>query len=88
MGPCNYAVHTVPEGDSYRIVEAEVNRDPEQYGKTRDGYDAIMINYLIDALLFMQWSEFPSQEEEPLTETLEQWCHIGRAMLGVHPEEE
>lgn len=81
-GICIYVVRFAAEGDSHRMIEAEVNRDPQQYQETRDERDAEIISYLIDVLLLQRDAVFPSDEPSPETRALMQWSLIGRAMLG------
>jgi len=80
-GLCIFVVRFAPEGESYRMLEAEVNRDPEQYGQTSDDEDAHMISTLIDLLLLQRSADLG---DEPLA----QWKLVGRAMLGQHPRGE
>lgn len=87
-GFCIYIVRFAAEGDSFRMVEADVNRDPEQYGETDDARDAKMISFLIDMLLLRQRGDYPSKKTDPEMEALEQWSLVGRAMLGQHPKPE
>ena len=47
-GTCIYVVRFVSEGDSCRMIESDVNRDPEQYTETSDERDAEMISDLVD----------------------------------------
>lgn len=42
-GLCIYQVHFVPGGEGLRATHAEVNRNPEQYGGTRDEEDIIQV---------------------------------------------
>jgi hypothetical protein len=84
-GFCVYVVRFAPEGDAYRMVEAEVNRDPEQYRETNDDRDARMISYLIDVLLLGRQADFPSDEPVSEKTALQQWSQVGRAMLGQRP---
>lgn len=87
-GFCIYVVRFAVEGNSFRVVEADVNRDPEQYGETDDARDAKMISFLIDLLLLRQRGDYPSKKSDPEMEALEQWSSVGRAMLGQHPKPE
>jgi hypothetical protein len=87
-GFCVYVVRFTNEGDCYRMIEAEVNRDPEQYRETSDERDARMISYLIDVLLLHQGATFPSEEPSPEKQALMQWSQVGRAMFGQHPDQE
>ena len=85
-GICIYVARFVADGDGHRMIEAEVNRDPQQYKETRDQRDAEIISYLIDVLLLRRDAAFPSDEPSPETRALMQWSLIGRAMLGNHRE--
>jgi hypothetical protein len=85
-GFCIYVVRFATEGDCYRMIEAHLNRDPDQYGETDDTRDAKMISYLIDALLLKKHTAFPSEDSDSEKEALMQWSQVGRAMLGQHPE--
>jgi len=87
-GSCIYVARFTIEGDCQRMVEAEVNRDPEQYGGTSDEHDSKMISYLIDVLLLQQEAAFPSDELSSKKRTLMEWSQVGRAMLGQHPNPE
>lgn len=58
-GICIYIVRFEVDGESCRMTEADVNREPDQYGETNDDYDAAMISYLIDALLLGRDADFP-----------------------------
>ena len=84
-GFCIYVVRFVPEGESHRMVEAKVNRDPEEYREQRDEYDARMISYLIDVLLLEQAADFPSDDPDSPNEAIRQWSQVGRAILGRGP---
>lgn len=87
-GFCVYIVHFAADADGYRMVEAEVNRDPEQYREENDERDARMIPYLIDVLLLHQLATFPSDEPSPEKRALTNWSQVGRAMFGQHPDDE
>jgi hypothetical protein len=87
-GVCIYSVKFTIEGDNYRMIEADVNRDPEQYQETSEEKDGAMISYLIDILLLDQESVFPGSEQSPDDQVLMNWSQIGRAMLGQHPKDE
>lgn len=84
-GNCIYKVRFIAEDGCYRMIEADVNRDPKQYRETRNQHDAKMISYLIDTLLLQQEAVFPSDEPDPEKDALMQWSQIGRAMFGQHP---
>lgn len=66
VGYCIYVVHFLAESDSYRMIAADVNRDPKQYTETSDERDAKMISFLIDEFLLDRPSAFP--DDEPLSE--------------------
>jgi hypothetical protein len=87
-GVCVYSVRFATEGDSHRMIEVDVNRDPEQYRETSDERDARMISYLIDVLLLQQESAFPSDEPSSEKQALMNWSQVGRAMLGENPKDE
>ena len=70
------------------MVEAKLNRDPEQHNETDSDKDAKIISYLVDVLLLRKKVPFPSDEPSPQKQTLEQWSLVGRAMLGSHPGDE
>lgn len=84
-GFCIYVVRFVAEGDSYRMIAADANRDPEQYSVTDDQHDRDMISYLIDVLLLRRDAVFPSDETDPGERALSMWSEVGQAMLGEHP---
>jgi 8-oxo-dGTP diphosphatase len=81
-GFCIYIVRFVADGDTYRMIEADVNRDPEQYKETNDERDAKMISYLVDVLMLHKKAVFPSEEPSSKNQALMNWSHVGRAMLG------
>lgn len=54
-----YVVRFSAEGNSCRMIDADVNRDPEQYKETNDEIDAERISYLVDVLLLHQDAVFP-----------------------------
>ncbi|MFQ5430684.1 MAG: hypothetical protein ACE5E1_10275, partial [Phycisphaerae bacterium] len=85
-GFCIYAVRFSVEGDGCRMIEATVNRDPEQYKATSDERDAEMISYLVDVLLLRREAVFPSDEPSAEKQALILWGQVGRAMLGQHPD--
>ena len=81
-GVCIYAVRFASEGDSFRMVQADVNRDPEQYKETSDSRDAELISYLIDVLLLGRDSEFPCDADSSTDAAVMEWGFSGKAMLG------
>jgi hypothetical protein len=60
-GFCIYIVHFAKENDSWKMIQAEVNRNPKQYTETSDERDAMIIYYLVDLLLLHKNAEFPQQ---------------------------
>ena len=87
-GFCIYVVRFTAEGDGCKMVEADVNRDPEQHNETSDERDVAMISYLVDVLLLHQEAVFPSDEPSSDEAVLKNWSQVGRAMLGQHPSDE
>ena len=87
-GFCVFVVRFVIQGDSCRMVEADLNRDPEQYSETSNRRDAEMISYLIDALLLGRPAVFPSRVSGVKKKAIEMWAVVGRAMLGQRPNGE
>src|SRR3990172_9038411 len=85
-GFCVYIARFASAGDSYRMIEADVNRDPEQYSELSDERDARMISYLVDVLLLQQEAVFPSDDPSSEKQALMNWSQVGRAMLGEHPK--
>jgi hypothetical protein len=86
-GFCIYVVHFAITDGSWRMVEADVNRDPEQYKELNNERDAEMIPYLVHVLLLHQSAVFPSNESSSEKSTLMNWSQVGRAMLGQHPND-
>ena len=86
-GFCIYVVHFAAEGDSWRMLAADVNRDPDQYRETSDARDVEMISYLVDVLLLHQEAVFPSDEPSSEKQALMKWSQVGRAMFGQHPDD-
>lgn len=84
-GFCIYVVRFAPEPDGFRMIDAAVNRDPEQYAETSDQKDAEMIVYLIKTLLLHEETPFPSNEPSSEKKAALNWSQVGRAMLGEHP---
>ena len=58
-GVCIYALRLVQKGETWRVAETWVNRDPEQYTATDPAYDVALLTYLIDRLLLSQTAPFP-----------------------------
>ena len=78
-------VRFVRDDKGASAVEADVNRDPQQYKNTDDQYDAELIVYLIDVVLLRRPSRFPSKSSSDTKRALEQWSQVGRAGLGEYP---
>jgi len=68
------------------MVEAGVNRNPEQYKETSDAQDAKMISYLVDVLLLQRDSAFPSSGLSAEERVLMRWSQIGKGMMGQIPD--
>jgi hypothetical protein len=85
-GRCIYVVRFVAAGDQWKMVQAQVNRDPSQCEPSSDEHDALMISYLIDVLLLGRAAEFPCDESSPEKRALMNWAQVGRAMFGQHFE--
>jgi len=84
-GSCLYTVRfeVRPDG-SARIVEALVNRDPEQYTETSDAKDARTVVSLVKTLLLDQPFD-PLEGGDASTNTdqaLQQWSLLGSATIG------
>jgi len=87
-GHCIYVVRFLCSESLCRMVSAEVNRDPAQYGGDSDERDAKLISYLVDRLLLRRWAMFADGEAKPGESALEDWSLIGRAALGEHPNDD
>jgi hypothetical protein len=79
-----YVIRFVAEGGGWRMIEADVNRDPAQYSLSDDERDVDMISYLLDVLLLRRAVDpLGARSDESLLAT---WSQVGRAMLGQHPD--
>jgi hypothetical protein len=87
-GLCLYVVRFATERDRCRMIEADVNRDPEHYKDTSDERDAEMISYLVDVLLLHQEAVFPSDELSGEKQALMNWSQAERAKLGQPSNDE
>ncbi|GEM_PF-276774 len=85
-GHCIYVVRFVNDGDACVMIEADVNRDPEQWTENSDERDAEMISYLIDVLLLHEQAVFPSDDPSIEKRVIREWSLVGRAMFGQHPD--
>lgn len=81
-GNCIFVVRFAKDGDSFRMVQADVNRDPRQWKDTSDSHDAAMISHLIDVLLLKRPSEFPGGDHAMPEAAIMEWSVMGKAMLG------
>jgi len=84
-GFCVYVATFTCDDDGATAVEADLNRDPEQYNNADDHYDHEMIAYLIDTVLLRRPARFPSKFSSDSKRALEQWSQVGRAGHGEHP---
>ena len=50
-GHCIYRVRLEDNGDGWRIAEAWVNRDPDQYASDDDRADALMLDRLLNLII-------------------------------------
>jgi len=87
-GFCIYIVRFATKANNFVMIEADMNRDPEQYDETNDESDAEMISYLVDVLLLHQEANFPRSEPSSEKRSLKNWSQVGRAMLGQYPDDE
>jgi hypothetical protein len=68
------------------MIDADINRDPDEYAQTNDEFDARLISYLIDVLLLRHETKFPTEEGSAPPDPLAMWSLVGRATLDEHPE--
>ena len=87
-GICIYVVRFVADEHSWKMIEADVNRNPEQHNETNNERDIGMISYLVDVLLLHKEAILPSDEPSSEKQALINWSQIGGAMLGQHPDDE
>jgi hypothetical protein len=85
-GACIYVVQFHVDQKGYRMISAEVNRDPEQYSQTSDEFDARLISYLIDVLLLRHEASYPDEDSFVPKDPLAMWSLVGRASVGEHPD--
>ena len=64
------------------LVDALVNRDPEQYRSEDDAYDVRLLVSLIDGLLLGREFDLPTRSTSDTERALEFWGVAGRATLG------
>ena len=83
-GFCIYVVRFAADGDTWRMIQADVNRDRRQYEETDDDRDARLISYLIDVLLLGRHAEFPHAGSSAGESAIANWSLVGRAMTGRH----
>ena len=87
-GYCIYVVRFTTKADNFMMIEADVNRDPEQYNETNDENDIEMISCLVDVVLLHKEANFPNSEPSSERQALKDWSQVGRAMLGQYPDDE
>ena len=85
-GACIYVVSFHVDEHGYRMISAEVNRDPEQYSQTNDEFDARLVSYLIDVLLLRHEASYPDEDQFVPKDPLAMWSLVGRAAVGEHPD--
>lgn len=61
-----YKVKIAKIAEGYKVSEAWVNRNPDQYLQTDDAYDAELLRYLIDRLLLCKKVFFPLDPSAPM----------------------
>lgn len=77
-----YAVEARWQGDSLRLGEVVVNRDPAQYSATDDAQDRRVLVFLIRAILLGERTVFPTATSVPAEEAaIQAWSVAGKAML-------
>jgi hypothetical protein len=64
-GICIYQLSLKRDGDLYQVVDAFVNRVPDQYTETNDRYDERLLLFLIDNLLLGMNTPFPNPVDLP-----------------------
>ena len=62
-GFCIYQLKLIRDGDRYRVTEAYVNRDKNQYKGSDNAYDTAMLGWLIDDLLLGKRRPPPSRPD-------------------------
>ncbi len=62
-GFCIFQVRLEAVGNSFKVIEAWVNRDPQQYGRTDDNYDAALLSFLIQRALLGREVPYPPHPE-------------------------
>ena len=85
-GYCIAIVTFVEEDGRGRMVQAEVNRDPEQYKVTSNRKDKELISYLVSVVLLRREADFPTDAESPEEKVIQQWSNVGRTGLGEFPD--
>jgi hypothetical protein len=82
-GVCIYQAEFEREAGHYRVSRLLVNRDPDQYKQTDDGYDARQFVFLVDLLLLGHFPQ-PPEYEDDLDEghrALRLWSIFGRGLF-------
>jgi 8-oxo-dGTP diphosphatase len=85
-GFCLYRVYFEKADDHYKMFKADLNRDKVQYTEESNEYDALLISFLIDALLLHRNAEFPLKNPADDMSPVDIWSSIGRAMFDTHSE--
>jgi hypothetical protein len=85
-GVCIYEVRFHVDRHGYRMIDADINRDPDEYAQTNDEFDTRLISYLIDVLLLRHEANFPSEEGAAPPDPLAIWSLVGRATLDKRHE--
>lgn len=62
-GNCTYRLRFEPTEAGYQVVEAWVNRNPNQYKETDDKYDSQLVVFLVNRILLGKDYPFPHREE-------------------------
>lgn len=63
-GQCIYQLKLAETESGYRVAEATVNRNPEQYKETDLRYDERLLNFLIENFLLGNKVPFPIRQDD------------------------
>src|SRR4051812_23095614 len=58
-GLCIYRLRFESDGEGYKVVEAWVNRSPDEYNSANDEYDERMAIFVVEAILLGKRSSMP-----------------------------
>lgn len=64
-GNCIYQTRIERHEESYRTIETWVNRNPEQYHASNDGFDLARLSWLIDVFLLGKDTPLPARDNWP-----------------------